>query len=182
MKYLLMIYCDEAADAQRSKEELEQEMGAYWAFTNEVKKPGAYMAGEALHPTSTATTVRVRDGKTLTTDGPFAETKEQLGGYYVVDCKNLDEAIQVGGEDPARVDIVDRSPADRRFQSKRARKRRISLWITCSCSTQMSNGWRRSVWKRRGSAIAHHWGIMDEAAAKGVFRSCQSVSAVRRRP
>src|SRR4051794_9995662 len=89
MKYLLMIYCDETADAQRSKEELEKEMGAYWAYTNEVKEAGAYQAGEALHPTSTATTVRVRDGKIVATDGPFAETKEQLGGYYVVDCKNL---------------------------------------------------------------------------------------------
>ena len=100
MKYLLMIYCDEAADARRSKEELEKEMGAYWAFTNEVKEAGAYQAGEALHPTSTATTVRVRDGKIVTTDGPFAETKEQLGGYYVVDCKNLDEAIQWAAKIP----------------------------------------------------------------------------------
>jgi hypothetical protein len=100
MKYLLMIYCDEAADAKRSKEELDQEMGAYWAFTNDVKGSGAYVAGEALHPTSTATTVRVRDGKTLTTDGPFAETKEQMGGYYVVDCKNLDEAIQWAAKIP----------------------------------------------------------------------------------
>ena len=58
------------------------------------------MAGEALHPTSTATTVRVRDGRTLTTDGPFAETKEQLGGYYLVDCKNLDEAIQWAAKIP----------------------------------------------------------------------------------
>ena len=59
-------------------------------------------AGEALHPTSTATTVRVRDGKTSTTDGPFAETKEQMGGYYVVDCKNLDEAIQWAAKIPQR--------------------------------------------------------------------------------
>ena len=100
MKYLLMIYCDEASDARRSKAELDQEMAAYWAFTNEVKEAGAYKAGEALHPTATATTVRVRDGKTLTTDGPFAETKEQLGGYYVVKCANLDEAIKWASKIP----------------------------------------------------------------------------------
>jgi hypothetical protein len=94
MKYLLMIYCDEAADAKRPKEEIDAEMGAYWAYTNEAKEAGAMEAGEALHPSSTATTVKVRNGKTVTTDGPFAETKEQLGGYYVVEAKNLDEAIQ----------------------------------------------------------------------------------------
>ena len=94
MKYLLMIYCDEASDAKRSKEELDAEMGAYWAFTEEVQKAGAQNVGEALHPSSTATTVKIRNGKTVTTDGPFAETKEQLGGYYVVEAKNLDEAIQ----------------------------------------------------------------------------------------
>ncbi len=94
MQYLLMIYCDEASDAKRPKEELEAEMGAYWAFTEEVQKSGAHRAGEALHPSSTATTVKVRNGKTITTDGPFAETKEQLGGYYVVEANNLDEAIQ----------------------------------------------------------------------------------------
>ena len=94
MQYLLMIYCDEASDAKRPKEELEAEMGAYWAFTEEVQKSGAHRGSEALHPSSTATTVKVRNGKTITTDGPFAETKEQLGGYYVVEANNLDEAIQ----------------------------------------------------------------------------------------
>jgi hypothetical protein len=94
MKYLLMIYCDEASDAKRSKEELDAEMGAYWAYTNEVKEAGALHGGEALHPSSTATTVKIRNGKTVTTDGPFAETKEQLAGYYLVEAKNLDEAIQ----------------------------------------------------------------------------------------
>jgi hypothetical protein len=100
MQYLLMIYNDEAADARRSKEELDAEMAAYWAFTNEVKEAGAYKAGNALHPTSTATTVRVRNGKVGTTDGPFAETKEQLGGYYLIEAKNLDEAIKWAAKIP----------------------------------------------------------------------------------
>ena len=93
MKYLLMIYGDEQAHAQWSKEQLDQEMQEYYAYTEEAHQRGAYVAGEALHPTNTATTVRVRNGKTLTTDGPFAETKEQLGGFYLFDCKDLDEAI-----------------------------------------------------------------------------------------
>src|SRR6476646_8045561 len=100
MKYLLLIYCDEASDARRSKEELDAEMGAYWAFTEEVQKAGVSPGGEALHPTSTATTVRTRNGKLTTTDGPFAETKEQLGGYYVIEAKNLDEAIKWAAKIP----------------------------------------------------------------------------------
>ena len=100
MKYLLMIYCDESADAQKSPAEQEQEMGAYFAYTKEIETAGAMRAGEALHPSTTATTVRVRNGKIATTDGPFAETKEQLAGYYVVECKNLDEAIQWASKIP----------------------------------------------------------------------------------
>jgi len=93
MRYLLLIYGDEAAHNAMSPAELEAEMGAYWAYTNAVKEAGINLGGEALHPIATATTVRVRDGKTLTTDGPFAETKEQLGGFYLLDCKDLDDAI-----------------------------------------------------------------------------------------
>ena len=86
MQYLLMIYEDEKAPR-------EDMMAAYGAFTEGLMKSGAMKSGERLRPTSDATTVRVRNGKTSTTDGPFAETKEQLGGYYIVDCKDLDEAI-----------------------------------------------------------------------------------------
>ncbi len=93
MKYLLSIYCDEAADAKKSKAALESEYAAYGQYTEDGKNKGVILAGEALQPSSTATTVRVRNGKLLTSDGPFAETKEQLGGYYVVECKDLDEAI-----------------------------------------------------------------------------------------
>ena len=93
MKYLLLIYTDERAAAAASPEEQNAVMGEYYAFNNETNASGVFNAGEALMPTTTATTVRVRQGKTVTTDGPFAETKEQLGGYYLLDCKDLDEAI-----------------------------------------------------------------------------------------
>jgi hypothetical protein len=100
MKYLLAIYVDEAVDARKSPQELQADMGNYYAFTNAVKEAGVYAGGEALHPIATATTVRVDDGKIGTTDGPFAETKEQLGGFYLLDCANLDEAIQWAAKIP----------------------------------------------------------------------------------
>jgi hypothetical protein len=93
MQYMLLIYSNEAADAKASPADQAAIYAAYDAFTKELTARGAMKSGEALQPTSTATTVRVRNGKTVTTDGPFAETKEQLGGYYIVDVKNLDEAI-----------------------------------------------------------------------------------------
>jgi hypothetical protein len=99
MRYLLLIYQDEVAHAQWSEEELAAEYQDYFAFGTETEKRGV-LAGDALLPTNTATTVRVRNGKTLTTDGPFAETKEQLGGYYVVECNDLDEAIEVAAKIP----------------------------------------------------------------------------------
>ncbi len=102
MQYLLAIYNDEKADAVRYAQPGEQEktMDAYNKFTEFVISRGAMKAGEALHPTSMATTVRVRNGKAVTTDGPFAETKEQLGGFYIVECKDLDEALEIAGKIP----------------------------------------------------------------------------------
>lgn len=95
MKYLLLIYTSEADEVKRfpSPADGEAVMAEYFAYTQAIQKSGKFAGGEALQPTATATTVRVRDGKTQTTDGPFAETKEQLGGYYMVDAKDLDEAI-----------------------------------------------------------------------------------------
>lgn len=93
MRYLLLIYSPEPTE-QPSEEAVAAEMAAYNTFTRTISERGAMRGGEALHPTSSATTVRVRDGQTLTTDGPFAETKEALGGYYVVDARDLDEAIE----------------------------------------------------------------------------------------
>ncbi len=101
MRYLLMIYENEAARAQWSQEALGVEYAAYGAFSEEIQRKGVFIAGEALMPINAATTVRVRDGKTLTTDGPFAETKEQLGGYYLLNCKDLDEAIAFAAKIPA---------------------------------------------------------------------------------
>lgn len=100
MRYLCLIYTNEREDANATPEQQNEVMAAYYAFTNESRAAGVNLGGEALQPTSTATTVRVRDGKTITTDGPFAETKEQLGGYYLLECKDLDEAIHWAAKIP----------------------------------------------------------------------------------
>lgn len=100
MKYLCLIYESEQAAFAMSKEEGDAVMAAYFAFTEAVRKAGQYLSGNALQPVNTATTVRVRQGKTSTTDGPFAETKEQLGGYYLIEAKDLNEAIQVAAKIP----------------------------------------------------------------------------------
>ena len=92
MRYALLIYTAEETE-QPPEEVMQAEIDGYNAFTTHLRDRGVYDAGEALDPTSTATTVRVRDGKTLTTDGPYAETKEALGGFYVVQAADLDEAI-----------------------------------------------------------------------------------------
>jgi hypothetical protein len=101
MKYLCLIYENEGAWETMTKEDGDRIMGEYFAFTDDIRKSGQYLAGEALQPTATATTVRVRKGKIATTDGPFAETKEQLGGYYLVEAKDLNEAIQIAARIPA---------------------------------------------------------------------------------
>ena len=92
MQYLLLIYTEEPTEAP-SQEAIDAEMVGYNAFTQRVRDDGALKGGEALHSSSTATTVRVRDGQTVATDGPFAETKEVLGGYYHLDAPDLDAAI-----------------------------------------------------------------------------------------
>ena len=101
MKYLCLIYEDEKHWLSMPKDQSDAVMGEYFAFTDDIRKSGQYVAGEALQPTQTAATVRVRNGKTSTTDGPFAETKEQLGGFYLVEAKDLNEAIQVASRIPS---------------------------------------------------------------------------------
>lgn len=101
MRYMLLIYSDEEAEARLSEAEQEAVMGRYYAFTEQVRSRGVYQNGDALQPTVTATTVRLRQGKTITTDGPYAETKEQLGGFYILDCQDLDEAIALATKIPA---------------------------------------------------------------------------------
>ena len=98
MEYLLAIYEDEKRFANQEKDAFEKELREYRAFGDEHRS--AIRGGHALQPTNTATTVRVRDGKRLTTDGPFAETREQLGGFYLVDAADLDEAIAMAAKIP----------------------------------------------------------------------------------
>ena len=100
MQYLLTIYADESRWAEATPESGQQLMAAYEAFGREASAAGVLRGGEGLQPTWTATTVRVRDGETLLTDGPFAETREQLGGYYLLDCADLDEAIRWAAKIP----------------------------------------------------------------------------------
>jgi hypothetical protein len=95
MRYALLIYDNEQGWASQTEEESQAQFQEYMAFTKDIVDRGLYKGGEALQPTATATTVRVRDGETLTTDGPFAETKDQLGGFYLVEAKDLDEAIEI---------------------------------------------------------------------------------------
>ena len=101
MQYLLLIYENEQIGAKMSKAEGDKFMQEYFAFTNHIKEKKNYLSGEALQPTSTATTVRVRDGKAVTTDGPFAETREQLGGFYMIEAKDLDEARAIAARIPS---------------------------------------------------------------------------------
>ena len=100
MKYMLLIYTPETLEAGRAPDANEGMMSEYNDFTRETQERKVYQSGEALAPTSAATTMRVRDGKAAVTDGPFAETKEQLGGFYILDCKNLDEALEFAAKIP----------------------------------------------------------------------------------
>lgn len=101
MKYLCLIYENEKAFATMSKSDSDTMMKEYGAYTESIQKSHHYLGGNALQPTPTATTVRVRNGKVSTTDGPFAETKEQLGGFYLVEAKDLNDAIQVASRIPS---------------------------------------------------------------------------------
>jgi hypothetical protein len=100
MKYLCLIYDDETQFARMNKDQADAMMGDYHKFTQDIQKSGHYIGGNALQPTPSATTVRLRNGSISTTDGPFAETKEQLGGYYLVEARDLNDAIQVAGRIP----------------------------------------------------------------------------------
>ena len=101
MKYLCLIYDEEKKIEGMSKSDSDAFMGEYFAFSDDIRNSGHYVAGEALHPVRTATTLRNRNGKVSTTDGPFAETKEQLGGFYIIEAKDLNEAIQVASRIPS---------------------------------------------------------------------------------
>ena len=103
MRYVILIYENEASAPQD-----EGEMQRWFDYTDELRQAGVMAGGEALHPTSSATTVRVKNGKRVVTDGPFAETKEQLGGFYLIDVENLDEALKWAEKIPS----ADRGPVE----------------------------------------------------------------------
>jgi hypothetical protein len=100
MQYLLLIYRNEAELGRMTADDRQKMTAEYGSFTQSIIQSGHFKAGDGLQPTTTATTVRVRDGKTLTTDGPFAETREQLGGYYLIDAKDLDTALGIAARIP----------------------------------------------------------------------------------
>ena len=100
MEYLLLLYSDETLAGRMKPEELGPIFGEFEAVTTDIKNKGQFKHSGGLQPTGTATSVRVREGKRMTTDGPFAETKEQLGGYYLIDVKDLDEAIAIAARIP----------------------------------------------------------------------------------
>jgi hypothetical protein len=111
MQHMLLIYSDEQAVGAMSEAEGEAMMREYGQFSQEARDSGVLVDGQRLRPTPTATTVRVRDGETLTTDGPFAETKEQFGGYYIVEAETLDEALAWAAKIPgARVGSIEVRP------------------------------------------------------------------------
>jgi len=111
MKYLCLIYDEEKTLETMPKTESDAFMGEYFAFTDGIKKSGHYLGGEALQPVLTATTVRIRNGTLSTTDGPFAETKEQLGGFYLINATDLNDAIQVASRIPsARLGSIEVRP------------------------------------------------------------------------
>jgi hypothetical protein len=111
MKYLCLIYSDETQWPKLQAAEMQMVMAEYREFTGGIQKSGQYLGSNRLQPTHTATTVRVRNGKLSTTDGPFAETKEQLGGYFLVEAKDLNDAIQVAARIPgARFGCIEVRP------------------------------------------------------------------------
>ncbi len=111
MRYLLLIATDDASGHQLPPDEEAAIMAEYQAFTDDLQAAGAMLGGERLHPSSTATTVRVRDGEALITDGPFAETKEHLGGYYMIEAADLDAAVAWAAKIPgARFGSVEVRP------------------------------------------------------------------------
>ena len=111
MKYMLLIHDDEKGWARLTEAERGKIYAEYGQFGQSVKSSGNYLAGAQLQPTTMATSVRVRDGKRLVTDGPFAETREQLGGYYLIEAKDLDEAIGIAARIPsAKIGTIEERP------------------------------------------------------------------------
>ena len=113
MQYMLLIYRDEAAMGRATPAQMSEMTGAFMAYTTALRESGAFVAGDRLDLASTATTLRIADGKTQVLDGPYAETKEQLGGFYIIDVPDLDAALALGGALPRRAHRHDGGAADR---------------------------------------------------------------------
>lgn len=117
MHYLLMIYANEKEWEDQGPELLQKSYGEYLTLTEDLRAKGAFVGGDRLQSVTTATTVRVRDGKTQVTDGPFAETREQLGGYYIIEAANLDEATKVAARIPsARMGSIEIRPISQMYR------------------------------------------------------------------
>ena len=113
MKYLCLIYDEEKTLEGMSKSEMDALMQEYFAFTKDIRGSGHYVAGESLQPVRTATTVRLRNGRVSTTDGPFAETREQLGGFYLIEARDLNDALGVAARIPsARIGSIEVRPIE----------------------------------------------------------------------
>jgi hypothetical protein len=111
MKYMLLIYRDEAAMQGASEKQMSEVMGAYIAYTKAMRESGALVAGDPLQPSTTATTVRVANGKSKVLNGPYAESKEQLGGYYIIDVPDLDAALSWAARCPgAQMGVLEVRP------------------------------------------------------------------------
>jgi hypothetical protein len=111
VKYLCLIYADESIYSRMTKEELGGMVAEYAAVTDDLKRAGQYVGSNRLEPVGTALTVRVRAGKVSTTDGPYTETKEQLGGYYLLDAKDMTDAVRLAARIPgARVGAIEVRP------------------------------------------------------------------------
>ena len=133
MRYMLLIYSSETDESKLTAEDFAAMRAAHWSVMDETSRLGIFRGAEPLRPTRTATTVRMHDGKAVITDGPFAETKEQLGGYYILDCKDLDEAIAWAAKIPTGCKGANGSveirplepvpqPSDPEFQALRPQK------------------------------------------------------------
>jgi hypothetical protein len=119
MKYLCLIYDEERTFAAMSKTEIDALMKEYRAFSDGIRQSGHYIAGHQLAPVRSASTVRVRNGKMSATDGPFAETKEQLGGYYLIEAADLNEALQIASRIPsARIGSIEVRPLHESHQQE----------------------------------------------------------------
>ena len=194
MQYLLLIYGNEAGMAAAPKEAVTQMSAAYAAYTEAMKKAGVFLGGDRLRPTSAATTVRVTNGKTNVLDGPYADTKEQLGGYYMIEVPDLDAALSWAARCPGASDRHDGSAADLadgeympnddamdRSRRDRAGGRRGGRPPQLRQAGRLSRGAHARRRRRRGCAGRAFAAALERLAANGVPDKPGSLAAQRSR-